>query len=38
MLNDEIVLRVRVHLRRRDRVEAFRRLAVALLDLRAEFA
>ena len=29
---------VRIELRRRDRIEAFRRLAIALLDLRAELA
>ena len=34
----EIIGRLRIHLRRRDRIEAFRRLAVAFADLRAEVA
>ncbi len=34
----EIIMGVRIELRRRDRIEAFRRLAVALLDFRPELA
>src|SRR6202012_5503512 len=34
----EIIGRRRVHLRRRDRIETFRRLAIALADLRSETA
>ncbi len=34
----QVVVRIRVHLPRRDRIEAFRRLPVAFLDLRAKLA
>ncbi len=34
----EIIGRLRIHLRRRDRIKAFRRLAVAFAHLRAEIA